>query len=71
MIQKSFLNNRMLYTGGMGFDIVSFYDTCIRLEYSINQLGQKGLFLHTKVDMWATSCKLQAASNGQIHKGPY
>jgi len=48
---NSFLNNRMLYTGGMGFDIVSFYDTCIRLEYSINQLGQKGLFLHTKVDM--------------------
>lgn len=48
---NNFLNNRMLYTGGMGVDIVSFYDTCIRLEYSINQLGQKGLFLHTKVDM--------------------
>lgn len=45
------LNNRFLYTGGVGVDIVSFYDSCLRVEYSINQLGQKGLFLHTKLDM--------------------
>jgi outer membrane protein assembly factor BamA len=45
------LNNRFLYTGGAGLDIVSFYDSCLRIEYSINQLGQKGLFLHTKLDM--------------------
>lgn len=45
------LNNRFLYTGGIGMDIVSFYDSCLRVEYSINQLGQKGLFLHTKLDM--------------------
>lgn len=48
---NSFLNNRFLYTGGIGLDIVSFYDTCLRIEYSFNQLGQKGLFLHTSVDM--------------------
>lgn len=48
---NSFLNNRILYTGGIGLDIVSFYDTCLRIEYSFNQLGQKGLFLHTSVDM--------------------
>lgn len=48
---NSFLNNRFLYTGGIGIDIVSFYDTCLRIEYSVNQLGQKGLFLHTSVDM--------------------
>ncbi|WP_291910759.1 POTRA domain-containing protein [Chitinophaga sp. CB10] len=45
------LNNRMLYSGGFGLDIVSFYDTCLRIEYSFNQLGQKGLFLHTSIDM--------------------
>lgn len=45
------LNNRLLYTSGIGIDIVSFYDTCLRIEYSFNQLGQKGLFLHTSVDM--------------------
>ncbi|WP_143308107.1 POTRA domain-containing protein [Chitinophaga vietnamensis] len=48
---NGFLNNRMLYTGGAGIDIVSFYDTCLRIEYSFNQLGQKGLFLHANVDM--------------------
>lgn len=48
---NGFLNNRFLYAGGAGFDIVSFYDTCLRIEYSVNQLGQKGLFLHTKIDM--------------------
>jgi outer membrane protein assembly factor BamA len=48
---NSFLNNRFLYTAGIGLDIVSFYDTCLRIEYSFNQLGQKGLFLHTSVDM--------------------
>ncbi len=45
------LSNRMLYTAGLGLDIVSFYDTCIRFEYSINQMGEKGLFLHAKLDM--------------------
>ncbi|UYQ92471.1 BamA/TamA family outer membrane protein [Chitinophaga horti] len=46
-----FLNNRMLYSGGVGLEIVSFYDTAIRFEYSLNQLGEKGLFLHAKLDM--------------------
>lgn len=45
------LNNRFLYTGGIGVDIVTYFDSCLRIEYSINQLGQKGLFLHTKLDM--------------------
>lgn len=47
----SFLDERFLYTGGFGLDIVSFYDACLRIEYSFNQLGQNGLFLHTKIDM--------------------
>ncbi|MCS3801902.1 POTRA domain-containing protein [Niastella sp. OAS944] len=44
------LTNRALYTGGVGVDIVSFYDFVLRLDYSFNQLGQKGLFLHIKND---------------------
>lgn len=44
------LTNRMLYSGGIGLDIVSFYDFVLRMDYSINQLGQKGLFLHVKGD---------------------
>jgi len=44
------LTNRMLYTGGVGLDIVTFYDFILRLDYSFNQLGQNGLFLHIKND---------------------
>jgi len=42
------LNNRMLYTGGFGLDILTLYDINLKLEYSFNQLGQNGLFLHMK-----------------------
>jgi hypothetical protein len=44
------LTNRMLYTGGAGLDIVTFYDFILRFDYSFNQLGQNGLFLHIKND---------------------
>lgn len=42
------LTNRMLYTAGAGIDIVTFYDFVFRFDYSFNQLGQNGLFLHFK-----------------------
>ena len=45
------LVNRMLYSAGFGLDIVSFYDFVLRLDYSFNQLGQNGLFLHIKNDL--------------------
>lgn len=43
------LNNRFLYTGGFGIDLLSLYDANIYLEYSFNQLGENGIFLHAKV----------------------
>lgn len=42
---KNPLNNRLLYSGGVGIDVISIYDAIIFLEYSFNQLGEKGLFL--------------------------
>lgn len=42
--------NKMLYTAGFGIDMVTFYDVVIRFDYSFNQLGQNGLFLHIKND---------------------
>jgi outer membrane protein assembly factor BamA len=45
---SSNLNNTLLYTGGFGIDILTFYDVNLRFEYSFNQLNQKGLFLHTQ-----------------------
>jgi len=50
-IKKEFdtrLNNRLLYTGGFGIDILTVYGININLEYSFNQLGENGLFLHGK-----------------------
>lgn len=44
------LVNKMLYTGGFGLDIVTFYDLSFKFAYSFNQLGQKGLFLHIRND---------------------
>ncbi len=42
------LSNKMLYSGGVGIDILTFYDVTFKLEYTFNQLGQNGLFLHRK-----------------------
>jgi hypothetical protein len=42
------LSNRFLGSTGLGVDIVTLYDIQIRVEYSVNQLGQKGLFLHNE-----------------------
>lgn len=42
------LNNRILYSGGFGIDILTLYDINLRFEYSFNQLGKNGLFLHNQ-----------------------
>ena len=42
------LQNKMLYTGGIGLDLITFYDITFKLEWSFNQLGENGLFLHRK-----------------------
>lgn len=44
------LVNRMLYSGGAGIDVVTFYDFVFRFEYSLNQLGEKGFFFHIRND---------------------
>lgn len=43
---ESRLNNVLLYTGGFGIDILSVYGFTLNLEYSFDQLGKNGLFLH-------------------------
>jgi len=42
------LNNRLLYSGGFGIDVLTLYDINLRFEYSFNQLGKNGLFLHNQ-----------------------
>jgi hypothetical protein len=44
----NFLSNKMLYSAGLGIDIITLYDFTLKVEWSFNQLGQNGLFLHRK-----------------------
>jgi len=44
---NSYLSNKLLYSGGVGVDIITVYDLKIRLEFTYNHLLQKGLYLHT------------------------
>lgn len=45
---NNFLSNKMLYSTGVGIDITTLYDFTFKLEWSFNQLGQNGLFLHRR-----------------------
>lgn len=40
------LVNKFLYSGGLGIDLVTYYDNVIRIEYSINGEGESGFFIH-------------------------
>ncbi len=42
------LNNRFLYSGGFGIDILTLYDINLKIEYSLNQLGQRALFFESR-----------------------
>ncbi len=47
---NSLLNNKMIYTWGLGLDMISFYDVVFKFDYSFNQLGKSGLFVHVRTD---------------------
>jgi len=38
--------NEFLYSGGVGIDLVTYYDKVLRIEYSLNKFGEHGIFLH-------------------------
>ncbi|MFT7249490.1 MAG: outer membrane protein assembly factor BamA [Arcticibacterium sp.] len=38
-LSNSTLSNKLLVGGGVGLDLVSFYDTAVQINYSVNQLG--------------------------------
>jgi len=45
---NSILTNRYIYSVGAGLDLVTYYDAVLRLEYSLNSLGEAGLFINVK-----------------------
>lgn len=38
------LNNKLLRTGGIGIDFVTIYDLTLRIDFSVNQFGQYGVY---------------------------
>ncbi len=40
------LTGTLLAGGGLGLDLVTYYDKVLRIEYSINKSGESGIFIH-------------------------
>lgn len=45
-IGNNILNNQLLYSYGIGLDIVTLYDIRIRLEYTVNKQGLADVYIH-------------------------
>lgn len=43
-LSNSSLSNRVLFGGGAGVDIVTFYDTAVKINFSVNQFGFSKLY---------------------------
>lgn len=43
---KSYLADRMLFGTGLGLDFVTYYDKVLRVEWTVNHLGESGIFLN-------------------------
>ena len=44
--QRNNLSNSTLIGRGLSLDFITYYDKIIRIEFSVNKLGEKGIFLH-------------------------
>ena len=44
--EQNSINNSILLGKGISLDYVTYYDKLLRIEYSLNTLGEKGVFLH-------------------------
>jgi len=44
--KQNSINNSLLWGKGIALDYVTYYDKLLRIEYSTNALGEKGVFLH-------------------------
>ena len=40
------LQKKLLWGKGIALDYITYYDQILRIEYSLNHLGEKGVFLH-------------------------
>jgi outer membrane protein assembly factor BamA len=47
-INNNTLVNELMYSAGVGIDFVTYYDKVLRFDYSINAMGDYGLYIHWK-----------------------
>lgn len=47
-INNNTLVNELMYSAGIGIDFVTYYDKVLRFDYSLNGLGETGLYIHFK-----------------------
>ena len=43
------LTNSLLYSWGLGIDFITYYDKIFQVQFSMNHLQEKGIFLHYKL----------------------
>lgn len=46
VIPENNYSNKFLYSGGIGLDLVTYYDKTFRAEYSLNGFGKGGFYFH-------------------------
>jgi outer membrane protein assembly factor BamA len=44
------ITNNMMYSSGIGLDVLTLYDLTLRVEWSVNRLGENGVYLHRKIN---------------------
>ena len=44
-VDNSF-QNKLLYSGGIGLDLVTYYDVTLRVDYAINKQGERGFYFY-------------------------
>lgn len=48
LVNNNYLTNKLLYGYGLGLDFVTYYDKVLRVEYSLNNISEKAVFIHFK-----------------------
>jgi outer membrane protein assembly factor BamA len=48
---ENFLNNKMLFSTGVGINFVLYYDKVVQINYSWNELNEAGVFLHLNLNI--------------------
>jgi outer membrane protein assembly factor BamA len=47
--RNDFMTNKILYSGGIGIDFVTYYDKILRINYAINNFKEINLYLHFNI----------------------